>query len=73
MLRAQTVTHHDPVDRLKPGLRTQLPRVPDHFGIDRRAGDGFAIGIHMRQQIEIDKTVVQRRDQSIGQRMGDLA
>jgi drug/metabolite transporter (DMT)-like permease len=73
LLRAQTVAHHHPVDGFQPGLRAQLPRAPDHFGIDRGAEDLFAIGIDMGQQVEIDETVVERRDQRVGEAMGHLA
>ena len=38
-LGSKAVADHDPVDGFQPGLRPQLARIPDHFGIDRGAED----------------------------------
>ena len=72
-LRSDPVAHDDPINGVKPGLSAQLPRGPDHFGIDRRSLDVARDGIDMRQKVEIDEAVIERRHQRIRQRMRDLA
>mgnify|MGYP003126378475 CR=1 FL=1 len=65
--------HDDPVDRAEPRLGAQLTRVPDHLGIDRWALDLIGLGFDPGQQVEIDETVIHRRDQRVGQGMSHLA
>lgn len=72
-LRADPVAQYHPVDRFKPGLGPQLPRVPDHFRIDRWPEDRIPLRVDSGEQVEIDKAVIQRRDQRVGQRVGHLA
>jgi len=72
-LRAKTVAHHDPVNRAQSGLRPQLSRAPDHFGIDRGAKDLLAVAVDPGQQVKVDETVIERCDQRIGEAMGHLA
>ena len=54
-------------------LRAQLPRVPDHFCIDRRPEDSFPVVVDMGQKIKVHKAVVQWGDQSVCEGMRDLA
>ena len=72
-MRPHPVAHHNPVNRLQPRLGPQLPRAPDHLGIDGRPGDFFARTVGVCQKVKIDKAVVQGGDQRIGKRMRHLA
>ena len=48
------------------GLGLPLAAVPNHFAVDRGAHDIGAIGVDVAEQVEIDKAVIERRDQGIG-------
>jgi len=64
--RGQAIAHHHPVDRPSALDGPQLALLPHRFGIDRRPHDLERVRIDARQQVEVDETVVERRQQRIG-------
>jgi len=64
--RRQAIAHHNPVDRPATLDGANLALLPDGFRIDRRPHDLQRVGIDPGQKIEIDETVVQRRQQRVG-------
>ena len=47
-------------------LGPHLAAVPDHFGIEAWAQNLQGLRIDVAEQVEIDKAVIQRRDQRVG-------
>jgi hypothetical protein len=64
--RRQPVSQHDPVGGAEK-LAAPAARFLHHIGVMAGAGDAEGFGIDRAEHIEIDKTVVERRDQRIGQ------
>ena len=67
----EPVAHDDPVDGAAIGQSAPLALLPDRLGIDTGALDLLALAIEAGQQIEVEKTVVQRRDQDVRVGMAD--
>src|SRR5947208_2563204 len=67
----EPVAHDDPVDGAAIGQSAPLALLPDRLSIDTGALDLLALAIEAGQQIEVEKTVVQRRDQDVRVSMAD--
>ena len=66
--RAQPVAQHDPFDRPTAVHGALLPSFPDGLAVDARPQNARRRAAEPGQQVEIDETVVDRRDQNIGPR-----
>jgi hypothetical protein len=65
------IAHHNPIDRTTSGVRFALPAFPNHLAINARPHCFGRIRIDRAQEIEIDKGIVERRDQGVGMAMRD--
>src|SRR5581483_128835 len=65
----ETVAQHDPIEVAAVGGATLAPGTADHLGIVAGSGNLKGHRIHGREHVEIEETVVERRDQRVGDEM----
>src|SRR5438270_1362016 len=62
----QAVSEDHPIDTLAGRLRALSTAVPDQLGIETWPSDLVILGMDLADEVEINETVVHRRDQSVG-------
>src|SRR5206468_8787051 len=62
----QAISQDDPIDALACRFRALSTAVPDQLGIETWPSDLVILGMDLADEVEINETVVHRRDQSVG-------
>ena len=73
VMRGHAVAHDDPVDDDIVGLAALAARIAHGGGVLRVFDDLVADRIDAREHVEIDEAVVHRRDQRVGDAVGETA